>query len=86
MATTQEALESWRDLIGDFSERWAELLREKELWKDLPPDVAKKILKASRMFAETGETLKAAYEGSLVKDPEIDYDISNLDFDFDIEE
>lgn len=54
-ATTYEALTDWNDLIHDMSARWADLMEE--AWKDLPPDTARKLLKASKAFADAGENL-----------------------------
>lgn len=60
--TTADALEEWLELLTDFSGRWGELMDT--AWKDLPPDMSDKLLKASRTFADTADELREALEPS----------------------
>ena len=54
-ASTEESLTLWFDLVHEISYKWTELMEE--AWKDLPPDTSRKLLKASRAFADAGENL-----------------------------
>lgn len=77
---TRDALESWRELTGDLSSRMAELLREDE-WKDLPPDIAKKLVKAANNFADlTTEIKEACLMSGVNIFHDMDDDIEHLDF------
>lgn len=79
---TRDALESWRELTGELSSRMAELLREDE-WKDLPPDIAKKLVRAANNFADLTTEIKEActMSGVNIFHDVDDDDISHLDFD-----
>lgn len=55
-ASTQESLETWNDVIQDRATNWADAM-EDDIRKDLPPDTAKLIVKASRAFADLGENI-----------------------------
>lgn len=53
--TTYEALTEWLELIHDISPRWVDLMDE--AWADLPPDVTRCLLDASRAFADSSDAL-----------------------------
>lgn len=54
--TTQDALEQSMDLIEEFSVRFGELLDD--VHPDLPPDVARKLIRATNAVTDAREKIE----------------------------
>lgn len=52
---TYDDLIAWLQLVQEIAEHWGRLMEEN--WADLPPDVTRRLLDASRAFADAGEKL-----------------------------